>query len=183
MTIDGDKVGVEELFKASAMPALDLKNGCGKGETWVDGNCTFEMSSLVQLNKSKNSNDISNAWTEVSPDVWYEVNRMINPHPLARTGEAPKSEYEPYTPAGTGAKEKASPNPTPEEVEKKIKEKKAVVEPSKEENDAKKSAQPVKKAAPEDEAGDLEPKTVDDGPKEELATQVFYDRANSLWRY
>ena len=144
----------------------------------VNGNCSFEFTA-VQLDKEKN--DIANA--EVRPDVWVEVHKMVNPTSNWRTQEAPKSTYEPYYPPGTGPVEKAWKNPTPKEVEDKIKKEKAAPEETKEEADAKKEAKPVKKPNPDHEDGDLDPPKADEAPKDDLSVQVLYDRVNHLWRY
>merc|ERR1719183_3360990 len=129
--------------------------------------------------QSSTTEDIANH--EVRPDVWVEVHKMINPTSNWRTQEAPKSTYEPYSPAGTGPKEKEWANPTAKEVEDKIKKAKAVPEETKEEADAKKEAKPVKKPNPDYEGDDLaEPKESEE-PKEELALQtVLYDSVNHL---
>ena len=172
-----DKVVVKDLWKKPAQAAAEMKNGCEKGETLVDGNCTFEFTNL-QISK----NDIANG--EVRPDVWVEVHKMINPASNWRTQEAPKSTYEPYSPPGTGKKEKDWPNPSAKEVAKKIEKDKAPPEETKEEADAKKEAKPVKKPNPESEEGDLDPpKHDEEAPAEDLKVQVFYDRVNSLWRF
>jgi hypothetical protein len=234
-----DKVVIKDL--AQKQSAAEIKNGCEKGETMVDGNCTFEFTnvqleksvphdygdeaaisaqhkytmdqanlwesqrvaavnaqqssdvwrgqgakiaweSAVQLEKPTQTKDIANS--EVRPDVWVEVHKMINPTSNWRTQEAPKSTYEPYSPAGTGPKEKEWANPTAKEVADKIKKDKAVPEETKEEADAKKEAKPVKKPNPDYEGDDLaEPKESEE-PKEELALQtVLYDSVNHLWRY
>ena len=175
-----DKVVIQDFAQKPAQNAAEVKNGCEKGETMVDGNCTFEFTA-VQLEKDHNAKDIANG--EVRPDVWVEVHKMVNPTSNWRSQEAPKSTYIPSPPAAGPAQEPEAPNPTPKEVDEKIKKDKAAPEESKEERDAKKEAKPVKKPNPDHEEGDLEPPKEAEKPTEELAVQVLYDRVNHLWRY
>jgi len=114
---------------------------------------------------------------EVRPDVWVEVQKMINPATNWRVQEAPKSTYIP-SPSATGpAKEPEAANPTPKEVDEKIKKSTAVPEETTEEREAKSKAAPVKKANPENEEGDLEPAKNfgEDEEKEELAVHMKED--------
>ena len=174
-----DKVVIKDQHVAQS--AVEIKNGCEKGETLVDGNCAFEFTN-VQLDNTKDHNkkDIGNG--EVRPDVWVEVHKMVNPTSQFRTKDAPKTDYEPYAPAGTGKKEKEWGNPSAKEVADKIKKDKTPKEETEEEKESKTKAKPVKKANPESEEGDLEPKE-ETAPEGDLVQTVAYDSKNHLWRY
>ena len=156
-----DSVVIQDLAQKKGQAPVENQNGCAQGETSTDGGCYFEFQN-VQLDKP--SKDIHNA--EVRPDVWVEVHKMINPTSNWRTQEAPKSTYEPYSEPGAGPKEKEWANPTPKEVDEKIKKDKAAPEETKEEREAKLEAKPVKKPNPDYEGDDLEDKKTE-APEEE----------------
>ena len=116
--------------------------------------------------------DIANK--EVRPDVWYEVNKMVEPVAYRRSKEAPPTQKEEWKAAGWG-------NPSPKAVADKVKKSQETTE---EDGKSATEAKPVKKE-PEFEDDHLEPKKeepVEDEAKVQIQ-RVLYDGQNHLWRF